>query len=247
MNPLQRLGPYLHSLTHSHESVWELLLSGSERRTAERDAERLRQRLPFVGDYPNRRAAMRAQLSGAYSEYVATVSPDPIAISLPLAVFLGVLCDGARPSAILDLGSGFSSYVFRAYARAHGAGPEPLVLSVDQSRLWLDQTGAFLERHQLDRGRLSTWDELVSDDGARVDGAPFDLILQDIATLGDRLRMLDLVIGACRVGGMIVIDDMHVPSYRRALVRELDRRGLTHFSLRAFTRKRLRYAYLVLP
>jgi hypothetical protein len=36
-----------------------------------------------------------------------------------------------------------------------------------------------------------------------------------------------------------------VPGYRRATLRALDRRGLTYFSLRLFTRRRLRYAYLV--
>jgi len=55
-------------------------------------------------------------------------------------------------------------------------------------------------------------------------------------------RVLDM----CGPAGMLVIDDMHVPGYRRALACELETLRHSYFSLRTFTRKRLRYSYLVL-
>jgi predicted O-methyltransferase YrrM len=256
MNPLRRIGPYLYAATHSYQMVWELAASPRARRTAERDEARLRARFPFLASYPALAAPIARRLAPAYADYIANVSPDPIAISLPLAVFLAVICEQVRPGRILDLGSGFSSYVFRAHAASGVQQPAPTVDSIDQSQPWLDQTRAFLRRHdreghddarrdgaveQLGQ-RLATWDQF-----AATEHPPFDLILQDIATLDVRRQMLDRVLAACRPGGMIVIDDMHVPGYRRAVLRALDRRGLSHFSLRAFTRKRLRYAYLVLP
>ncbi|HET6148902.1 MAG TPA: hypothetical protein VFH68_15300 [Polyangia bacterium] len=237
-----RLAPYLYSIVHSHEMLWELLQLRSERRTAEQDAARLRSRFSFLGSYPSLAGAARQRLSMSYAEYTSTVSPDPIVISLALATFLAVVCDQLRPSSILDLGSGFSSYVFRAYAAGGHAAPAAVVVqSVDQSRPWLDKTRAFLDRQHVDSGGLSTWDDFVS--RAR---PTFDLILQDFSTLDVRLEILGMVVEACRPGGIIIIDDMHVPRYRRAVMRELDRRALSYFSLRAFTRHRLRYAYLVL-
>jgi predicted O-methyltransferase YrrM len=241
MNPFLRVGPYLYAALHSYNSVWELLLTRSERRTAERDAERLTARLPFLADYERRADGRRHELAAAHRAYTSSVSPDPISISLELAVFLGVVCDATRPRAILDLGSGFSSYVFRSYAK--GAGdPPPVVHSIDHSAEWLVETRRFLEPRGLDCHHLTTWDAFVA-----ADKPPFDLVLVDIADLGTRVRLMDLVLGACRPGGMIVIDDMHVPGYRRTILRELEERRLEHFSLRSFTRKRLRYSYLVVP
>jgi predicted O-methyltransferase YrrM len=233
MNPLLRIGPYLYAAAHSYNAVWELAGSPRARRIAERDAVRLQQRFPFIGSYAEVSKPVAQRLAPAYSDYIARVSPDPIAVALPLATFLGVLCEQLRPKRILDLGSGFSSYVFRAHAT-------PEVWSIDQSRAWLDRTRAFLQHHGADGPHLATWDELPST-------TPFDLILQDFATLDTRLRMLDRVVELCRPGGLIVIDDMHVPGYRRATLRALERRRLAFFSLRLFTKKRLRYAYLVAP
>src|SRR5262245_8408119 len=105
MHPLQRLGPYIYSTIHSYNSIWELLLTRSESRTAARDADRLRERLPFLRDYREAADAARQTLLPHYRQYTSTVSPDPIAISLELAVLLAVFCEAVRPSAILDLGS----------------------------------------------------------------------------------------------------------------------------------------------
>jgi predicted O-methyltransferase YrrM len=237
MNPLLRIGPYLYAAAHSYNAVWELATAPHARRIAERDAARLRERFPFIASYAGVSAPVAQRLAPAYADYIARVSPDPIAIARPLATFLGVLCTELSPPRVLDLGSGFSSYAFRACSGATAA-----IWSIDQQRAWLDRTRGFLRRHGADTPHLATWDDFIA-----TSPAPFDLVLQDFATLDVRLGMLDRVIDLCRPGGLVVIDDMHVPGYRRATLRALDRRGLTYFSLRLFTRKRLRYAYLVAP
>jgi predicted O-methyltransferase YrrM len=242
MNPLQRLGPYIYSTLHSYNSIWELMLTRSESQNAARDADRLRERHPFLANYPRMAETFRDDLLAHHRAYTSAISPDPIAVSLELAVFLAVVCEAARPRAILDLGSGFSSYVFRSYVKRVGGNSSPVVYSIDQSRRWLDETHRFLDARELDGTNLLTWDEFLASDRPR-----FDLVLQDIADLGTRVGMINRVIDECEPGGMLVIDDMHVPGYRRAVLSELDRRGMSHFSLRAFTRKRLRYAYLVQP
>jgi predicted O-methyltransferase YrrM len=176
----------------------------------------------------------------AYRAYTATISPDSIAISPELAVY--VVCEATTPNTMLDLGSGFSSYVFRSYAKSKDKFPAPVTYSVDDSTEWLDETRRFLQHHESDCHNLLTWDEFVERDRPS-----FDLVLQDMGNLGKRRRMLSRVLDMCAPGGMLVIDDMHVPGYRRALTGELEKLGHSYFSLRTFTRKRLRYSYLVVP
>lgn len=240
MDLYDRLGPRLYALLHSYEMLWELALVGGERRTARRDAGRLQDRLPFLATYPQVAQRFRTKLRDDYDGYVSSVSPDPIAISLELATFLAAICEFCRPEAILDLGSGFSSYVFRSYQKH--TEPKSTVYSIDDSPAWLAKTRRFLEQRELDVRNLLPYDSFAAHAQQR-----FDLIFQDMSDLATRRQMLDLVVSACKPGGMIVMDDMHVPRHRRATLRDLDRRGLRYFSLRRFTRKRLRYAYAILP
>jgi hypothetical protein len=92
MSVLDRMGPYVYSALHSYDSAWELLLLRGERRRADRDAERLRRRFPFLAGYAQQAHTIRERLLPAYRAYTTTISPDPIAISLELAVFLSVVC-----------------------------------------------------------------------------------------------------------------------------------------------------------
>ena len=114
--------------------------------------------------------------------------------------------------------------------------------SVDHTASWLGETRRFLETRGLDDRHLVAYDDFVA-----AEKPPFDLVLQDMADLGTRLQMIDLLVASCRPGGMIVVDDMHVPGYRRSVLCEVEGRGLEHFSLRSFTRKRLRHSYLIVP
>ena len=107
MSVLRRIGPYLYSALHSYNSAWELLLLGSERRCADRDADRLRARFSFLAGYTQQADTIRRRLLPAYRTYTATISPDPIAISLELAVYLYVVCEATNPNTMLDLGNGW--------------------------------------------------------------------------------------------------------------------------------------------
>src|SRR6266700_671195 len=137
MNAVARLGPYLYAAAHAHNAVWELASAPRARRIAASDAAALRARFPFLADYQRLASAARAALLPAYADYTANVSPAPITIALELAIFLRVVCEQLQPRAILDLGSGFSSYAFRASPVASA------VYSVDDSRAWLEETRAF--------------------------------------------------------------------------------------------------------
>lgn len=234
-----KIAPYLYSALHSYNAACELLLLPGERRRANRDADRLRSRFPFLAVYPQRAESICQRLLPAYGAYTSAISPGLIAISLELAVFLYVLCEATSPRTILDLGSGFSSYVFRSYARDQNTSPAPVTYSVDESTQWLDKTHRFLEQCHCDYENLWTWNEFE-----KRERPPFDLVLQDMGDLETRKRMLTRVLNMCRPGGMLVIDDMHVPGYRQSVTRQLVTLGHSCFSLRTFTQKRLRYSYL---
>jgi predicted O-methyltransferase YrrM len=240
VNALRRLWPYVYGALHSYNAAWELARTPITRRTEHRDARRLVQRFPGLADYQGAAGAARARLVQEYDQYTRDVSPGAIAVALELAVFATVLCEIRRPRTILDLGSGFSSLVFRRFAQQQPE-PRPVVYSVDDSAPWLQLTGAFLS----DRG-LGT-DHLMSLDEFRATSRPkFDLVLHDLGQFPTRVQTLPLVVDCCNPGGVIVIDDMHVPGYRRAVLRTLDRLGLEWFSARQFTRKRLRHSYLAI-
>ncbi len=241
MNLRHRIGPCVYSALHTHNMLWELMLSRSERRVARQDAVRLHARLPFLNAYDRLAGEHRRRLWRTYQDYTSHVSPDPMAISLELATFLAVTCATCRPGRILDLGSGFSSFVFRTYLKEQQ--PQALVCSVDDSGWWLDKTRQFLQDRDLDCRNLLMWEAFVT----RTDRPRFDLILQDMSDLETRRQRLGAIVEACGPVGMVVIDDMHVPGYRRSILDDLDRRGLSSYSLRHFTRKRLRYAYLAMP
>jgi len=241
MNLRHRLGPCAYAALHAPIMVRELMLSRSERRIAQHDAARLHVRLPFLQTYDQFASEYRHRLQRPYQDYTSRISPDPIAISLELATFLAVMCARCQPRSILDLGSGFSSFVFRTYAKE--LQPQTLVYSVDHSSIWLNTTRGFLHDRGLDCRGLLTWEAFV----AVTERPRFDLILQDMSDLESRCRQLDMIIEACSPTGMIVMDDMHVPGYRRAILDDLDRHRLSYYSLRDFTRKRLRYAYLATP
>jgi predicted O-methyltransferase YrrM len=239
MNVLDRIGPYAYSLLHAHNMLRELMLLPSELRDARAGAAELGTRFSFLRDYEGAATVMHERLRAAYDDYTTTVSPPSITISRRLATFLGVVCEGLRPTQILDLGSGFSSYVLGMYARE--AGRSVGVRSVDLSKRWLDATQRFLDAQHVDRVSLCTLDEFRASPTP-----PAELVLLDIGELPQRLQLLDLTLQSCAPGGVIVIDDMHVPRYRQAMRGLLRERGLVHFSLRAWTRNRLRYAYLVI-
>ena len=181
----------------------------------------------------------RIVLGPSYIDYVFTVSSAEHAISLPLAAFLLTACETLQPDAVLDLGSGFSSYVLRRYAA--GRTPNARAVSVDDDRSWLTKTATFLAASELPGDELMHWSEFGGAEGA------FDLVVYDLGKWELRLEALPGALRATAPGALIVLDDLHVPEYRDAVVRELDAAGLTPYDLSRFTCDEFgRYSWAVL-
>jgi predicted O-methyltransferase YrrM len=216
-----------HSVTHRVPlSVRQLPYRAVDRLAALRDQRRLR------ADRPDLVAAMArphddSVLRPAYDRYVTEISTWKWAVSWPTARLLDTLCEALRPRKVLDLGSGFSTYVLTSWAQRTGAEVE--IVSVDDSVDWLAKTRAFLAGHGLDAQLLDAA-ELPS-----LPDAAFDLAFDDIGRSEDRANVLDTVIRVMAPGAVVVLDDMNVRGYRRQVRTRLDTVGWPLYSVRGET------------
>jgi predicted O-methyltransferase YrrM len=188
----------------------------------------LGERDPRLGNdlkYAQREAANA--LAAPYSRYVTTISTRQMAGSLESMALLTVLCERYRPCRILDLGSGFSTYVFCQYAEAvEGV----LVRSIDDSAAWLSRTSGFLREEGLAQPRFGGLDDLLS-----LEDKEFDLVFYDLAVPSARGFWLSRILRSVAVGGLLVVDDLHFDAYRMEVANEVSAAGLRLFSLRAVT------------
>lgn len=183
--------------------------------------------------------ACREQLRAAYEDYVNNVSRPDMAASLELGALLLALCKINRWQNLLDLGSGFSSYVFRLYARQT---PGVTVYSVDDDPVWLKRTSSFLTGHQLSADNL-----VCLDDFLRTNPMPFDCILHDLNFVEVRIHHVEELLRRLSPGGVVIFDDAHKADYRAALMKILSSRGTT-YSLRPVTQDNYgRYALAFAP
>lgn len=207
---------------------------------AHRDRRRLALRVPSLRNLDTKLSRERHELLGSYETYIREVSRRDMAISLQLAAFLGVACEELQPSAILDLGSGYSSYVLRRYASsAFGAA----VHSVDDSEHWLERTRSFLSSQGLPPEHLEVWSIF-----SRKPVSGFDFILHDLGDMETRVASIDKVIKMLAPNGILLLDDMHKQVYAAYARRLLASHSFEVLSLERFTRDRIgRYAALAIP
>ena len=176
----------------------------------------------------------------AYEEYTSKVSSEIMAISLELSVFCILMCDMMRPQKILDLGSGFSSYIFRSLPSILGEGYQPIIWSVDDSTEWINETKTFLSSHDIPSDSVITWDAFV-----RQNLGPFDLMLYDLGGFEFRKENLNRIIKLCDKNGMIIFDDMHSAEYGRYLNKILKKNNCTCFDIRYYSKDKFgRYSKL---
>ena len=178
--------------------------SAYDRRTLERD-------FPFLSD-TGVKSEVEETLRQPYGQYITEVSSPIHAASFEASVFLALLCRGLQPARVLDLGSGFSSFVFR-----HTLPDAHEVLSMDDDAAWLERTRQFLVQHGAGVNGLEEWNPIAleSPNG-------FDMVFYDLGSMNTRAEYLERVVDACRRWqATLVIDDAHQRLFRRKLNREL--------------------------
>ncbi len=155
-----------------------------------------------------------------HARYVKEVSIPEMAPSLAFCDQLWRLMEGRKPATILDLGSGFTSYLTRLWAMGE-TGVE--VVSVDDNEEWLEKTHRYLLQRDLDGGQLILWDALPT----ALQDRRFDLVVYDLGVWGTRIRKMREALNHVAPGGVMLLDDMQWP--------ELAREAQEFGKLRGFT------------
>ena len=173
--------------------------------------------------------------------YVTNVSDDLYAISFELANQLMNLCKGINPKRILDLGSGFSSYVFRKYREDYD--PSVDIISIDTDSDWLEKTKTFLNKYNFLDGSVLLHQEL-----SNFKDKPFDLISVDGSDLEFRAKNLERYYEILSDNnGVMVFDDMHYGQYKNVVDKFIQAKGMKSYSLRKHTLDRFnRYSIMAI-
>lgn len=167
------------------------------------------------------------RLKPVHADYVDRVSRADMAASLELGAFLCAACKSKKPRRLLDLGSGFSSFVLRSYATLN---PGVTTVSVDDDGAWLQKTAQFLAHQGLETENLVLLQDFLD---ARQD--PFDLILHDLNFVEVRINYVEAVLDRLAPGGIVIFDDVHKRDYLHPLLKLLSRRPGSCYSLQPVT------------
>ena len=202
-----------------------------------RDASRFSKLFPEFAYSEQTLSHNMSKLQPAYSRYVSEVSTWGWAASLEASAFLYTFASIQQSKRIVDLGSGFSSYVLRLCSMNELNGS--VVYSVDYSSEWLDKTRSFLTDNDVPSDNMITWSDFRNSDKGK-----FDLIFHDLGgERGIRYDSLPFVLTLLDENGTIVLDDMHKPGYEATVKREFDKSKLALYSLRSYTKEKASRRY----
>lgn len=199
--------------------------------------------LSWLTAYEEKKVDHDGFIKDAYHDYVTSISTDDKAISLELAYLLWFILNTTSPKLVVDLGSGFSSFLFRHYQlQCAKAGDACRVFSCDDDEQWLDRTANFLQNRKLSTEGLLSWQRFLEEHGH----ARPDLILHDLGYMPVRIRTLPQALDLCETQAIAIIDDVHKPLMRQETLNQIRRRGLRGYDLTRFTFDRFgRYSWLV--
>jgi hypothetical protein len=169
----------------------------------------------------------RNELYAVRHLYINSISSHGMALSLETAALIWVLCDDRHPKTILDLGSGYSSYVTRDWAKKTSYPTS--TWSVDDDVSWLKQSQLFCEQQGVDTSNFELWDSFKDKD------MKFDVVVYDLGRMPTRFINVNRAIEFCGAGGVIIFDDMHKYNYGKEVQRILNERNLVGADMRSAT------------
>lgn len=207
-------------------SLRKLPFRAADAAAARYDASRFQRALPNVAA-ALARVDSDHELRAVYDRYVAEISSWDWAVAWRTALALDALCDALRPRRILDLGSGFSTYVECRWVRQ--AQSDTGIVSVDDSAEWLETTRAFLAGDGL------SCELIERDDLGSLPDQSFDLAFDDMGRIEARADAIDTLVRVMAPGGVVILDDMNVRGYRADVRARLERAGWPLYSLRTQT------------
>jgi len=143
-----------------------------------------------------------------YREYINETSNAVMTISYELSNYIWKYITKKQPRTILDLGSGFSSFIFRFYQKEYST-EETIVVTVDTQKKWLNKTEKFLKDKDLSIENLYTYREFKE-----LSFEPFDYVLFDLGPTDKRHNYLDMVFKYKKENCPLIIDDVHNKAYK---------------------------------
>lgn len=214
-------------------------LSPSEVRRGRKDEGRLYQDLPTLKNWKPIAERHQEDLADLHAKYTAEVSNAYQAASLEIIGFLLAVAELTHARRIVDLGSGFSSFVLRRWAAAQD--DPPTIWSVDDHEGWLEKTRGWLEGMGVTADNTAFWDDFIA-----MEHEPFDLVFHDLGRMDKRAAVLEQVLGLAREGGLVILDDVHKPEFRASAQATLAAKGMQSYSLKRLVRDDIaRYSDLV--
>ena len=183
---------------------------------------------------------MDKMIGKQYKQYTSTISTKVMAISFELATYMWKHINENKCKNILDLGSGFSSYVFRYYQKTN-APSNCKVTSVDTSAEWLEKSNQFLLRNELNLDNIFTFDEFK-----KIPFEKYDFVLYDLGNMATRAENLEYVLNFAQEGCPTIIDDVHKKIYRDKVEETAARLNKTIIDIKSETFDSYgRYAHMI--
>ena len=190
---------------------------------AKRDATRLRRR-PQILEALSRLPRAMERFREVHTSYARDVSTPVMTASLETSALLWTLCEATRPAQIVELGSGFSTFVLSSWV----AGNTCQLLSIDDDATWQERSRSYI----VDRGLAAP--QMAGIEAIR-DLPAADLLFLDYGLPPERIGVLRAVTSALRPSGVLVIDDVNQTPFGEQV--RIARRpyGFRLYSVRAWT------------
>ena len=116
------------------------------------------------------------------------------------------------------------------------------VYSVDDDAAWLEKTKSYLRLHELGTDNMFTLQEFVN-----MKDSEFDCILHDMNFVEVRINYVELVVERLSKNGLVIMDDVHKPDYRLALLEKLSGMNVSTYTVKPVTLDSYgRYAFAVI-
>jgi predicted O-methyltransferase YrrM len=169
----------------------------------------------------------RDLLRQSHTHYTNTISSSGMALSLETAALIWTLCDDRLPRTIVDLGSGYSSFIIRNWMKI--SGHQSIIWSVDDDVTWLQKSLQYCEKQNVDTSNFTTWDLF------KPTLLKFDMVIYDLGRMPVRFENVRSALDLCSPYGIVVIDDMHKFNYHNEVKCALAEKGFTGVDMKELT------------
>lgn len=186
-----------------------------------------------TGDILNRVQLDRSlvdNIKQKHREYISGISSPDMALSLQTSLFLLHYCILYKPHRLVDLGSGFSSYVLRLYQKMYRQ-ENIIVFSVDDHVEWLLKTQQFIVQNQLDSNNIVNLEAFIQMNNKDY----FDLVFLDLNFVEQRKKYLQYSIDIINEKGILIVDDVHKVDFLREVKKIVYLNNLRCIDIKRYT------------